>query len=884
MAAVHFQRQAEQLGKALTRVQKSELEATKNRAQAERDRDRANESRQRTERALGSSRLDQSVTAWHAGNVFLARSLCEDVPPDVRAWEWRYLRRQYTGGLFTTGDRLHGADCLAYHPQGKFLASGGKDGTVRCWDAVDGHALSVLKGHAGVVRAVAFSPRGDRLASGGLDRKILIRSTESGEILHALQGHAAEVLAVAWSPDGGQLASAAADRTLRLWDTATGELVRVLAGHRNAVGGVAFSPDGRLLASASDDGTARLWDAHSGASGRTFDTDGRAPRAVCFSPDGRTLAAGGKFQLIRLWDVGTGAEVRTLDQVTYKGPEMAPVGYQVTGLCYSPDGRQLASCRGAFGATKPGAVEPDTAIRIWDPDSGQRLFTCAAHSGSVRALSYSPDGRRLASVTWDTGEIKAWDVRNAPEYRAGPYHSRAVLALCHSPDGKRLATASGDQRYPTNPEGVIVSDAATGRVERLLPHPTAVGAVAFHPDGAHLVTACRDGKLRVWEVATGKEERVLTGHKGTVPSVCYSADGGQIASAGLDSTVRVWDAKSGLQLRVYERPGPVHSVCFGAGGDLAAGGQGAAGRGGDLLLWRPGDDTPQVLGGHTRVVTSVCFSPDGSRLASAGWDRTVRIRDLAGGGGLLLRGHTTIVTGVAFSPDGRRLASCDLDAGVRVWDAASGQEVLKLAGPEPQTRAVGFSPDGRRMAAVGGASDPASPHQPGEVRVWDAGRPQPGVTLTGLTSPVEAVWFGKDGDRLLARATAGRTLAWSLPQARPLGEVEETPPPTAGRLAESPGQRFRATGLGDHAVFLVDLGDTDADRAELRALAAPDPGWHVYCVRRCSSKGPASSWPHPIAAAFHARQALLTMPNDAFLLRTLREAEGWLGGAPGGQR
>ena len=224
-----------------------------------------------------------------------------------------------------------------------------------------------------------------------------------------------------------------------------------------------------------------------------------------------------------------------------------------------------------------------------------------------------------------------------------------------------------------------------------------------------------------------------------------------------------------------------------------------------------------------------------SARTAAGWLRPVgtgpcAIRDLAGASGLLLRGHTTTVTGIAFSPEGRRLASCDLDASIRVWDAASGQEVLKLAGPEPQTRAVRFSPDGRRVAALGGASDPASPHQPGEVRVWDAGRPRAGVTLAGLTSPVEAVWFTKDGDRLLARGTAGRTLAWSLPQPRPLGEAEETPPPTAGRLAESSGQRFRATGLGDHTVLLVDLGDTDADRAELRAGRPPSRLARALCA------------------------------------------------------
>jgi WD40 repeat protein/tRNA A-37 threonylcarbamoyl transferase component Bud32 len=876
VAAVYFRQQADELGKALKTADDNRITAEGNFDRAERERKEANEARLRTERALGTSRLAQSLTVWRAGNIFLARTFCEEVPPEARSWEWRYLRQQYTGGLFTRIDSDHQPVCVAFAPEGRLLATGGNDGAIKFWDAEDGHFVRTWSGHAGTVWGIVFSPNGDKLASAGADRRILIRNSETGVVLRTLEDHGAEVLAIAWSPNGKQLASASADKSVRLWDAATGKPGPVLTAHQGRVNGVAFSPDGKRLASVSDDGTLCVWEATTGTRVRTLDTDHRALSAVCFSPNGRWLAGGGAHQLIRLWDANTGDEVRTLDQTPYKGIEKSPVDNHVTWLAFSPDGRQLATCCGKGMRTKPGALVVDVTIRLWSPDNGQLLFTYATHTAPVLALSYSSDGRRLASVSPLVGQLKVWDARNSPEYRSGPYPGRCVTDVCYSPDGRHLATASGDQRFRSNPEGVILSDAVTGQVERTLPHPMPVQCVAFLRDGAFLVTGGNDGNIRLWEAAKGREVRVIPAHQGVVWSVSASPDGTRIASAGTDGKVRLWDADSGHLVREHQRPGVMYSVCFGPGGELAAGGEGKAAAG-ELLLWRPGDEIPRMLGGHTRTVARVRFSPDGRRLASGSWDTTVRIRDVAGeSDGLLLHGHTHLVSGLSFSPDGERMASADRDGIVRLWDTTSGQEVLTLAGPDPQTLAVCFSPDGRRLAAGGGSTDPSSLFKPGEVRVWDTGRLRPAVVLTGSASPIAAIWFSKDDSSLLACDTAGQTVAWSLPDSRFLGEKDEKPPRDAVRQAESHGQTFSASCQDDHSISLVDLRDTDEDRAELRALAQPDPAWHIDRVRRYTSFGPLSDWPQPFAAGFHARQALRLQPNDPSMLKTLATYTQWL--------
>jgi hypothetical protein len=212
---------------------------------------------------------------------------------------------------------------------------------------------------------------------------------------------------------------------------------------------------------------------------------------------------------------------------------------------------------------------------------------------------------------------------------------------------------------------------------------------------------------------------------------------------------------------------------------------------------------------------------------------------------------------VSFSPDGLRLASCDWDRAVRLWDTESDRVVLTLAGPGMLTTGVSFSPDGRRLAAAGG--DDRLVVHPGEVYVWDAGRPRPGITLTGHDSPVGGVWF--DGRaRVLARAADGRVRAWSVPDGKPLGEVKATAPPGAGRLAESADGAFRATGH-DHTVYLVDLRETEKDREERRAAAGPDPDWHLDQTRNGLPP------PSAFARAFHARWGLRAAPNSPELLQ-----------------
>ncbi|MBI2825522.1 MAG: protein kinase [Planctomycetia bacterium] len=645
----------------------------------------------RLNRALGDTRellyaadMRLAADAWEHANVDLVRErLDRHIPTrggkDRRTALWHLLWDRVNSEARDLYRHEGSVYAVAVSPDGRWIATGGADRTIRLWDATANQMASKYRGHTDDINDLAFSPDGRWLASTSNDRTVCVWTIGSSDGPRVFSGFTEDwVFGVAFSPDGKRLAATGRDGGVWQWSTETWELAWRDQKHAGAVHEVAFSPDGTVLVSAGEGGIVMGRDVETWKPTLKFDPKvaDRPPAvsALAFSPDGRLLATGSLAdQMIRIWHAGS----------TDLLAKLPTSGGWVHAVAFSPDGRFLAS------------AHHNGSIHLWDVASETVVQTLLRHRGTVRDLSFSSDGGALVTVG-DDGEVTEWYITAIlRRYVALP---GIVRSAAFRPHGRLLAIAE-------DTGAVNVWDLTTGaRVVHVEPGTAGPAMpLAFSPDGACLAFAKSGGReVGVWDF--GRHECVagLPLSEGCAYDVAFTSDGTGVYTATDHSTLTLWDlgpARPRASRRTEQ--GPIEAITLLPGRKQIV----TASREG-VKLWHAETLALEAALPSTDIQT-VAVTLDEMLLAVAGTQGSVQVWDLTTH--VLkanLTGHDDSVKSLAFSPDGTTLASASNDDTVRLWDVHTMQEVATLSlryGTRGghSGRAIAFSPDGGILAVAG---------------------------------------------------------------------------------------------------------------------------------------------------------------------------------------
>lgn len=623
----------------------------------------------------------------------------------------------------------------------------------------------VQTGHYSAVTAVCYSADGKLIATGSDDKTVKLWRRHDGRELRTFQGNLSGIRSVEINRQATSILAVSNDGTITTWNLLTGKRLFQMKPEGDRFTCASFHPDGKTIIAGTVKSHISAWSIESGKKLSDFRAipqelryGGRfeypESKSVFYSRDGKFVIAGVSDYTAILWDAATGNEIRK-----YKNSNSTCTSCNIEAVL-TPDNKYVISAC-------------SDSLKVFDRETGIPVRQLYGQGGTAEGLAVSDDNRFLAAFEYGVAQV--WDLKTWKMIlKYGDYSEKKIMALALSPDGKEL-TAGNEKRtadavtIPGGRSSLTLKGYLNQVDEKILTDSymywaSMVNEAKLSPDGKFIAVGRTGNNAKLVDFNTGKIYRTLRGHKRMVISLCFSNDGKYLATGGLDGQAIVWNVETGDSVVVVKFPdekNAIYSVDISADNKFLA----TADWGGLVVIWDIATGKRvRAISPHDRTgCYQVKLLPNNVYFISAGLDRKLKLIEIDTGEEIRnFIGHTDLVNSINLAPSGDKFITASWDGSVRIWDMASGLQIKKIAAHRGGAYNAKFDPSGKYI--VSGGDDFL-------VKLWDASTGEQVSELSGHTGGVGDVNMTSDLKHIISGSRDGSLRIWSVENKKELVSI-----------------------------------------------------------------------------------------------------------------